>query len=78
MIQRYNFNSVTNDEFYEEDNNGEWVKWDDIKHLMPFQEKLEEYLDKDVKKIINGTSTQEAKGILKFPDNLDVLRGDLK
>ncbi len=27
---------------HKEDNSGEWVKWEDVKHLIPLQEKAEE------------------------------------
>jgi len=33
-IQRYNFSSITDDEFATEDNDGEWVKWEDVKNYI--------------------------------------------
>ena len=38
MIQRYNFDTVNGG--YEEDDNGEWVKWEDVKHLVLINEAL--------------------------------------
>jgi hypothetical protein len=32
MIQRYDFDTVNGG--YEESDNGEWVKWEDVKHLV--------------------------------------------
>jgi hypothetical protein len=67
MIQRYNFE--TDDDcgvIPIEDNDGKWVKYDDIKHLMPFQEELEKYLEKDIERLINGTSTLEPIGIMSI------------
>ena len=41
--------------------NGEWVKWEDVKHLMPFQEELE----KDIEIILNGNpNAPKPKGII--------------
>ena len=62
MIQRYNFE--TDDDcgvIPIEDNDGKWVKYDDIKHLMPFQEELE----KDIEIILNGNpNAPKPKGII--------------
>jgi hypothetical protein len=64
MIKRYNiFNHSMARILYEvrEDSNGEWVKWDDIKHLMPFQEELE----KEIEIILNGNpNVPKSKGII--------------
>jgi hypothetical protein len=68
MIQRYNiFNNPTVSTNYivKQNDNGEWVKWDDIKHLMPFQEEIEKYLEKDAKIILNGNpNAEKPKGII--------------
>jgi len=38
MIQRYDFDIVNGG--YEESDTGEWVKWDDVKHLVLINEAL--------------------------------------
>lgn len=64
MIQRYSIlNHPMARILYETkpDNNGEWVKWDDIKHLVPFQEELE----KEIEIILNGDpNALKPKGIM--------------
>jgi hypothetical protein len=64
MIQRYNiYNHPIARISYQvaADDNGEWVKWEDIKHLMPFQEELE----KEIEIILNGNpNAPKPKGII--------------
>jgi hypothetical protein len=72
MIKRYNiFNHSMARILYEvrEDSNGEWVKWDDIKHLMPIHEALMDYINKESDRLLQGDSTKIPKGIFETLKN---------
>jgi len=68
MIQRYDiYTPVIND--IKPDENGEWVRWEDIKHLMPIHEALMKCVDKTAERIIKGTTNIKPIGIMKDISN---------
>jgi len=58
MIQRYSVNLDTKPYSWTTDNEGEWVKWQDIKHLIPFHKALMEQLLKTESEITNDNPSK--------------------
>ncbi len=59
-MERYEFkyNGLFPDDY------GEWVRWEDMKHLIPFHEAVMSYMKERTEEVAKGTSKLMPRGIL--------------